>query len=73
MFTQTDCAIRHNIALLRMYTLVAEMDILNLFNEKNELQRQTTISPNNITGGNLLRTVVRYALLVKCQQSGTLR
>jgi len=30
------------------------MDILNLFNEKNELQRQTTISPNNVTGNNLV-------------------
>jgi len=25
-----------------------------LFNEQNELQRQTTVSPNNVTGGNLV-------------------
>jgi len=54
MFTQTDFAIRHKYRFAEKYTLVAEMDVLNLFNEKNELQRQTTISPNNITGGNLV-------------------
>ena len=54
MFTQTDFAIRHKYRFAEKYQLVAEMDILNLFNEKNELQRQTTVSPNNVTGGNLV-------------------
>jgi hypothetical protein len=52
-FTQTDFAVRHKYRFSEKYTLVAEVDILNLFNEANELQRQTTVSPNNITGGNL--------------------
>jgi hypothetical protein len=56
IFTQTDFAVRHKIRLgsNERFTLVAEMDILNLFNENRELQRATTISPNNITGGNLV-------------------
>jgi hypothetical protein len=29
------------------------MDFINLFNEQNELQRQTTLSPNNITGSSI--------------------
>ena len=53
-FTQTDFAVRHKYRFAEKYTLVAEMDVLNLFNQANELQRQTTISPNNITGGNLV-------------------
>jgi hypothetical protein len=52
-FTQTDFAVRHKIRFAEKYTLVAEMDFINLFNEQNELQRQTTISPNNITGANI--------------------
>ncbi len=53
MFTQTDFAVRHKIRFAEKYTLVAEMDFINLFDERNELQRQTTISPNNITGPNI--------------------
>jgi hypothetical protein len=52
-FTQTDFAVRHKIRFMEKYTLVAEMDFINLFNEQNELQRQTTISPNNVTGPNI--------------------
>lgn len=52
-FTQTDFAIRHKIRFAEKYTFVAEMDFLNLFNEQNELQRQTTLSPNNITGAEI--------------------
>lgn len=51
MFTQTDFALRHKYRFAEKYTLVGEVDILNLFNEANELQRQTTVSPVNITGG----------------------
>lgn len=56
MFTQTDFAIRHKVRIGKgeRYQLIAEMDVLNLFNEARELQRQTTVSPNNITGGNLV-------------------
>ncbi|MFZ0063955.1 MAG: hypothetical protein WAL47_18120 [Pyrinomonadaceae bacterium] len=53
-FTQTDFAVRHKIRFAEKYTFVAEMDFINMFNEQNELQRQTTISPNNITGSNLV-------------------
>ena len=53
MYTQTDFAVRHKVKLGEKYTLVAEMDLLNLFNERNELQRATTLSPNNITGASL--------------------
>jgi hypothetical protein len=49
MFTQTDLAIRHKYRFAEKYTFVAEMDFLNLFNEQNELQRQTTLSPTNLT------------------------
>ena len=52
-FTQTDFAIRHKFRFNERFTLVAEMDILNLFNEMNELQRATTLSPNNITGSSI--------------------
>ena len=52
-FTQTDFAVRHKIRFAEKYTLVAEMDFINLFNEQNELQRQTTLSPNNITGSSI--------------------
>ncbi|MFN2491747.1 MAG: carboxypeptidase regulatory-like domain-containing protein [Pyrinomonadaceae bacterium] len=53
MFTQTDFAIRHKVKFSEKYTFVAEMDFLNLFNERNVLTTQTTISPNNISGANL--------------------
>jgi hypothetical protein len=49
MFTQTDFAVRHKYRFAEKYTFVAEMDFLNLFNEQNELQRQTTLSPTNLT------------------------
>ncbi|MFZ0060688.1 MAG: TonB-dependent receptor, partial [Pyrinomonadaceae bacterium] len=55
-FTQTDFAVRHKIRFAEKYTFVAEMDFLNLFNEQNELQRQTTISPNNMSAPNFLTT-----------------
>jgi hypothetical protein len=55
-FMQTDFAIRHKIRFGKgeKYTLVADLDVLNLFNQQRELTRQTTISPNNITGANLV-------------------
>jgi hypothetical protein len=54
-FTQTDFAIRHRYRFGsdQRYTLVLDLDILNLFNESNELGRQTTLSPTNITGSAL--------------------
>ncbi|MGH9941110.1 MAG: hypothetical protein ACRD9R_01990 [Pyrinomonadaceae bacterium] len=54
-FTQTDFAVRHKYRFgsNERLTLVAEIDILNLFNEDNELGRQNSISPSNITGPNL--------------------
>ncbi|MFL6216890.1 MAG: carboxypeptidase regulatory-like domain-containing protein [Blastocatellia bacterium] len=56
MFTQTDFAIRHKMRLgsSERMMLIAEMDVLNLFNEARVLTYQTTVSPNNITGGNLV-------------------
>lgn len=53
MFTQTDFAVRHKIRFAEKYTLVAEMDFINLFNEQNELQRATTMSGTNITGATI--------------------
>jgi hypothetical protein len=52
-FTQSDIAIRHKYRFAEKYTLVGEIDVINLFNEANELQRQTTLSPNNITGSSI--------------------
>ena len=54
-FTQTDFAIRHKYRFgnNERFTLVADLDIINLFNEDNELARQNAISPNNITGPNI--------------------
>jgi hypothetical protein len=54
-FMATDFAVRHKIRFGKgeKYTLVADMDVLNLFNQKRELTRQTTISPNNITGSSI--------------------
>lgn len=44
-FTQTDFAIRHRYRFGRdnRFTLVGEIDVLNLFNENNELARYTLI------------------------------
>ena len=44
-FTQTDFAVRHRYRFGRdkRFTLVGEIDVLNLFNEKNELGRFTLI------------------------------
>ena len=53
-FLQTDFAIRHKIRFGEKYTLVADMDVLNLFNQTRELTRQTTLSPNNITNSSLV-------------------
>jgi hypothetical protein len=55
MFTQTDFAIRHKMRLgsSERMMLVAEVDILNLFNEDRVLTYQTTISPSNITDASL--------------------
>lgn len=46
MFTQTDVAIRHKYRFGRdgRFTIVGEFDILNLFNEANELDRFTFIN-----------------------------
>jgi hypothetical protein len=53
VFTQTDLAVRHKYRFKEKYMIVAEIDFLNIFNEENELQRATTVSPNNITGGSI--------------------
>jgi hypothetical protein len=55
VFTQTDFAIRHKVRFgsSERFMIVAEMDVINLFNEANELQRATTLSPNNITGASI--------------------
>lgn len=54
-FLQTDFAVRHKIRFGKgeKYTLVADLDVLNLFNQKRELTRATTLSPNNITGSSI--------------------
>jgi hypothetical protein len=46
-FTQTDFAVRHRFRFGRdnRFTLVGEIDLLNLFNESNELGRFTLIDP----------------------------
>lgn len=50
-YTQTDFAVRHRYRFGRdnRFTLVGEVDILNLFNENNELGRYTLISTNSFT------------------------
>jgi hypothetical protein len=55
MFTQSDLAIRHKYRFgsNERFTMVAEFDVLNLFNESNELGRQTQISLSNVTGPNI--------------------
>ena len=53
-FTSTDFAIRHKYRFGgERFTLVSELDILNLFDEENVLGIQNAISPSNITGANL--------------------
>jgi Carboxypeptidase regulatory-like domain/TonB dependent receptor-like, beta-barrel len=56
LFTQSDIAIRHKYRFAEKYTFVGEIDIINLFGEQNELQRQTTLSQgtSNVTGANLV-------------------
>ncbi len=50
-FTQTDLGIRHRVRFGRdgRFALVANLDILNLFDEANELGRFETISARGIT------------------------
>lgn len=50
MFTQTDFAIRHKYRFAEKYTVVAEMDFLNLFNEANVLTTQTLLTNDNLNG-----------------------
>jgi hypothetical protein len=55
-FTQTDFALRHKYRFGsdQKFTAVFDLDLLNLFNEKNVLGVQNTFtSLTNITGGNL--------------------
>lgn len=49
VFTQTDFAVRHRYKFGRdnRFTLVVETDILNLFDEKNELSRNNLLSITN--------------------------
>jgi hypothetical protein len=49
MFTQTDFAIRHRYKFGKdaRFTMVGEVDVINLFNQNNELNRFTLINPNN--------------------------
>ncbi len=49
LFTQTDFALRHRYRFGRdnRFTLVGELDVLNLFNEANEAGRYTLISSNS--------------------------
>jgi hypothetical protein len=55
MFTQSDVAVRHKYRFgsNERFTMVAEFDVLNVFNESNELGRQTLISGSNVTGPNI--------------------
>jgi Carboxypeptidase regulatory-like domain len=48
-FTQTDFALRHRFKFGRdnRFTIIGEVDILNLFNEANELSRQNLITITN--------------------------
>lgn len=52
-FTETDFAVRHKYRFGEKYTFVLDLDILNLFNESNELGRATAISGTNFSGGTL--------------------
>jgi hypothetical protein len=55
-FTQTDLGIRHRYRFGNdgRFALVGNVDILNLFNEDNELGRFETISPTGVTLNTLL-------------------
>jgi hypothetical protein len=55
MFTQTDLGLRHKYRFGRdnRFTLVATLDILNLFDEENVLGHFESISSTGLTGGNL--------------------
>jgi hypothetical protein len=52
-FTETDLALRHKYKFGERYTLVFDLDILNLFNQSSELGRQTAISGTNFSGSTL--------------------
>lgn len=53
MFTQTDLSVSHSYKFGRdnRFTLQPYIDILNLFDERNELTRQTLISSTTFVGG----------------------
>lgn len=54
-FTETDLLITHNYKFGRdnRFTFQPYLNILNLFDEKNELTRQTILSPSNISASSL--------------------
>jgi len=55
MFTQTDFGVRHRYRFGRdnRFSIVATLDILNLFDEENELSRSEAISTTGLTGANI--------------------
>jgi hypothetical protein len=55
MFTETDLSLRHNYKFGsdNRFSLQPYIDVLNLFNERNELTRQTAISSTTFTAANL--------------------
>lgn len=63
VFTETDFAIRHRYQFGRdsRFTLVMEADVLNLFNQNNELGRYTLINPNNFLLGDDANGIVTRA------------
>ncbi|MEQ1762027.1 MAG: TonB-dependent receptor [Pyrinomonadaceae bacterium] len=55
MYSQTDLGLRHRYRFGRdnRFSLVGTLDILNLFDEENELSRVETISTTGLTGANI--------------------
>ena len=49
-FTSTDFAVRHKVRFKERFTFVADLDILNLFDERNVFGVANAITPNNLTG-----------------------
>lgn len=66
MFTESDFGIRHRYSFGRdnRYTLVAETDVLNLFNERNELNRVNLVNIQNFD-----LTAANIGLLTPAQQA----
>jgi hypothetical protein len=72
MFTETDFALRHRIRFGNdnRYSLVLEADVLNLFNEANELDRNNDLTTLDFAANDPYYGLLTYAQADACAATG---